>query len=438
MDRVARVIVERSKVFLGLAAALTILSAISLFFITFNADVSSFLTEGNPVGEELAALQERYDSADTINLLVMLDGGATFDDREALADLALIGSKLRGVTGVASVSSVVPAEIPDTGQTITSTMIENAPEEVISRLIEANPAADLLLSEDKTAALVIVTPEDDEIEVAREILELSWPEGLGVATTGQPVIYATVLDRIGWFLLVIPPVIVALLLLTFYANIGDRRLSLLSIVPAGMGALWTFGTISALGIPIDILTIIVPIFVIVMGSADGLHFVTHYQEECARTDDVLARVTTTLRQIGTPMILTTLSTMAGFLSLLITDVHPIRQLGTPHRDRNRVRRHHLVLRAAGDPESPHHRADASQGHPRRQAHHRHQGARASTLVRRSACGLDRRGRSGLHPAARSRLRPAVLLQEQRRGPAGLRPHGRGVRRSDPAHRRVRL
>ncbi len=109
MDRIARVIVERSRVFLGLAAVLTILSVISLFFVSFNADVSSFLTEGNPVGEELVALQERYDSTDTINILVTLDEGATFEDREALSDLALIGSKLRSVSGVANVSSIVPA-----------------------------------------------------------------------------------------------------------------------------------------------------------------------------------------------------------------------------------------------------------------------------------------------------------------------------------------
>ena len=40
------------------------------------------------------------------------------------------------------------------------------------------------------------------------------------------------------------------------------------------------------------------------------------------------RITSTLRQVGVPMILTTVSTAAGFLSLLFTDVRPIGQLGT--------------------------------------------------------------------------------------------------------------
>jgi hypothetical protein len=327
MDRVARVIVKRSKVILGMTALLTVLAVIALFSLNLNADVSSFMTEGNAVGEEFSALQERYDSNDTINLLVTLEQGRTFADQDALADLARLGSELRAMDGVASVSSIVPEEIPGTGQAITSGMIRSAPAPLIAQLLGGNPAADLLLSEDKSAALVVVTPEGDGLDVAREIQAAEWPDGLDVIATGQPVIYATVLDRLGWFLLVIPPVIVALLLLTFFANIGDRRLTVLSIVPAALGALWTFGTISALGLPVDIVTIIVPIFVIVMGSADGLHFVTHYQEESARTDDPVERVGTTLRQIGTPMILTTISTMAGFMSLLVTDVHPIRQMG---------------------------------------------------------------------------------------------------------------
>jgi predicted RND superfamily exporter protein len=323
----ARFIVEHSKVVLALTVLVSLGAVVSLFFITFNADVSSFLTEGHEVGERFAALQERYDSADTINLLVEVEEGSSFEERDALADLTLIGSKLRAVTGVAEVSSLIPAEIPGTGQTLTSTMVKNAPDEIITPLLEENPAADLLLNDDKTAALIVVVPEGDGIAVARELAEFEWPEAVSVEVTGQPVIYATLLDRLTWFLIVIPPIIVGLLLATFYANIADIRLSLFSIVPAALGALWTFGTISALQISIDLVTIIVPIFVIVMGSADGLHFVTHYQEEIERTDDKVERVTTTLRQVGVPMILTTLSTMAGFLSLLVTDVHPIRQLG---------------------------------------------------------------------------------------------------------------
>ncbi|MDH5372761.1 MAG: MMPL family transporter, partial [Acidimicrobiia bacterium] len=82
-----------------------------------------------------------------------------------------------------------------------------------------------------------------------------------------------------------------------------------------------------LGREIDVVTVIVPIFVIVMGSADGLHFVTHFQDVAEKTSDPVDRVRSALQHVGIPMILTTVSTAAGFLSLTFTDVRPIRQMG---------------------------------------------------------------------------------------------------------------
>ncbi|MGB5565312.1 MAG: MMPL family transporter, partial [Acidimicrobiia bacterium] len=51
-----------------------------------------------------------------------------------------------------------------------------------------------------------------------------------------------------------------------------------------------------------------------------------FQESASRGDSV-GRVRAALSEVGVPMILTTISTSAGFLSLLATGVSPIRQLG---------------------------------------------------------------------------------------------------------------
>ncbi len=91
--------------------------------------------------------------------------------------------------------------------------------------------------------------------------------------------------------------------------------------------MWTFGLIFGLGLHVDVITVIVPIFVIVLGSADGLHLVSHLQQAAARGVPRIDRVAAALREVGLPMVLTTLSTAAGFLALLATDLRPVRQLG---------------------------------------------------------------------------------------------------------------
>ena len=67
-------------------------------------------------------------------------------------------------------------------------------------------------------------------------------------------VLAEVIDMLGWFLLGIPPLVIVLLLAVFYATIGQRKLAALSLFPAILGSIWTFGTIFALGYRVDIVT----------------------------------------------------------------------------------------------------------------------------------------------------------------------------------------
>ena len=328
MDRIARFIVERSKLVLALTGIITLVSVAMLFRMSFNADVSKFITEGNATGEAWVALQEKYDTGDPINVLVSAPEGRTLFEKDLLVAVVELRDTLAAIEGVGQVGSVVPEVNPLTGAPLTPEQIALVPEQLITDLVGQNPLADLLVSEDGRNTLMLVVPRGDSLEVAQAVNDVAAPDGLELTLSGNPVIFASILDKMSWFLIVIPPVIVILLLGVFFANVGDRKLTIFAVVPALLGSVWTFGFIFALGREVDIITILVPIFVIVMGSADGLHFVTHYQEQVERTSDEVDRVTSTLRQVGVPMILTTISTAAGFLSLIFTGVAPIAQLGS--------------------------------------------------------------------------------------------------------------
>ena len=326
MDRIAHLIVHRSRVVLAITAIVSLIAAGMLLRVSFNADVSSFLLEGNETGEEFAALQEKYAATDPINVVASLPEGETFLDPVNLASLAELRDELASVEGVEAVAVIVPDANPLTGEPLDADTIRSLPEAAVASFVAESPVSDLLLSEDGRHALLIVTPGDDPTATAGRVNDAEVP-GLELTFSGNPIVFATVLELLSFFLLVIPPLVIALLIAVFFSTIGDARLSALAIVPAALGSLWTFGLLFGLGIEMDIVTVIVPIFIVVMGSADGLHFVTHFQEEADRTADPVARVTSALRQVGVPMILTTISTAAGFIALLATDVQPIRQLG---------------------------------------------------------------------------------------------------------------
>ena len=87
MDRIATFIVHRSKLVMALTGIITLVSAAMLFRMSFNADVSEFITDGNPTGEAWVALQEKYDTGDPINVLVSAPEGRSLFERDLLLEV---------------------------------------------------------------------------------------------------------------------------------------------------------------------------------------------------------------------------------------------------------------------------------------------------------------------------------------------------------------
>lgn len=147
--------------------------------------------------------------------------------------------------------------------------------------------------------------------------------GYDYAISGDAYVQLQVFGFIQFILMRIPPMALGIILLTFYFQLRTVKGTLLSVLPAGASGLLTMGIVGHFGNEVSIITALAPIFTIVIGSADGLHFITHIQEEQRRgkkTEDVL---THTLQMIGVPMIITTVTSIVGFLALMVMDTSEI-------------------------------------------------------------------------------------------------------------------
>src|SRR5665811_2574290 len=89
-DRIARFIVAHNKRVVAATVLLSLLAAAMLFRMSFNADVTSFIIEGNATGREYFALQQKYDTGDPINALISVPEGESFAQGAVLARLLLL------------------------------------------------------------------------------------------------------------------------------------------------------------------------------------------------------------------------------------------------------------------------------------------------------------------------------------------------------------
>ncbi len=348
MERIARFIVRHSKKIIALTIIINLLAAASLIRARIDVSVESFFKLGDKYTRALSRITKKYGGIDTIQ--IVLSSNTSLLTEKNLLSLWRYQKKITAVKGIVSAISFIPQTIPATYPPLkTNESLLKKYYRRIARIVSKGGGLfPLFISTDKKTAIVQVRLKEnqDKYKLLKEIKSIQTPVGMKARYTGTVVIYDTLWHLLLRILLVLPPAVIIILLTIFYLNIRDRKHTLFALLPAGFGALWVFGTIFWLGIPLNLILIVTPIFVIIMGSADGLHFVIHYLEninalrekQSKETSATYPKVTysktikeraiaKTLREVGIPMILTSLTTMLGFLSLAVSKIVSLKYLG---------------------------------------------------------------------------------------------------------------
>ncbi|MBN1152460.1 MAG: RND family transporter, partial [Dehalococcoidia bacterium] len=315
---------------LAIVALTNVAALISLTRIAIDTDVTGFFSEGNEVYDEYVALTEKYNISESIAILVEDDSSLLTE--ENLQTAYELRTTAEALSGVREVQTYLPAEmrLGSVVRDIDSHLISQHQEEIEDYIRQQYEPAREFLASDESKGLMAITLEYDAegaavVDTLKSLLKKH--QNVTLSLAGDSVIG----DTLEWYLLrilfLLPPAAAAIILLVFYSMLRNRRLTLLSMLPAAFGALWTLGTIFAQGQAVNIVTAICPIFILVMGSADGLHYTTHLLEKMALHKDRYTLTLETMRMVLKPIVLTSITTMAGFGSLAWSSLEPIRQMG---------------------------------------------------------------------------------------------------------------
>jgi len=330
VGRIASFVYKRSKPIIILVAILNIVALASFFRFELDTDFLSLFTAGNPKAEEYDRLNEKYQIGEAISVLIEQDNSLLGE--ENLRNVLRLQEDIEEIDGIHQVKSFIPSEISVRGH------IFQVTEEFITRhsdLLEDFIEDEYLFTEqflsyDRSKGTLIATLEldakaGDVVEALEEIVQTE--ERLTLSLAGSEIIKDTLWNYLIRIIFILPPCAIILVLLVFFSILRNRKFTILAIIPAGLAALWTFGTIFWSGQELNLVTVISPIFIVVIGSAYGLHYVSHFMDNMPRYSDRRQLTIETLGMVGTPIFLATITTMAGFASLTWAEVLPMRQMG---------------------------------------------------------------------------------------------------------------
>ncbi|MFM7034916.1 MAG: efflux RND transporter permease subunit [Planctomycetia bacterium] len=105
------------------------------------------------------------------------------------------------------------------------------------------------------------------------------------------------------------------------------RSTVVACVPPTVGAVWAMGLVGLFGLPVNILTSVVPSLALVVGTCDSIHFIEDMRRSLRRGIDPFAASTAALGRVGTACGITSLVTAVGFASLAAAKIEAVRTFG---------------------------------------------------------------------------------------------------------------
>ena len=102
---------------------------------------------------------------------------------------------------------------------------------------------------------------------------------------------------------------------------------LVPLLVVSLSAVWILGFMAAVGKPLDIMMVLLPTIIFVVGMSDVVHILTRYIEELRHGRNKINALLITFKEVGLATFLTSLTTAIGFLTLYSASIKPIKEFG---------------------------------------------------------------------------------------------------------------
>ncbi len=291
---------------------------------------------------------------DTFGSLIQMDvaleaEGPTILTADYLAAIGAITAEIEAAEQVDKVQSltnadyIVGIEGGLSAETLVPAGFDGSPEAVAElrrRIVDwGSMYKRLLVSEDFKGSQIIVSIDDDIrpeqtsalLSRVTEICERHAAPGLSFRQAGDPVLSDLAKSYMKRDLAALIPVVILVVLLCLLFAFRRLEGMLLPLITVMVSTVWMVGLMAILGVKFTIISSCLPVVLIAVGSAYGIHVLNHYYEEIrAGTGSGLDRkghaelVSRSTKAIVKPVILAGLTTIAGFVSNLTSPIEPLK------------------------------------------------------------------------------------------------------------------
>lgn len=188
-----------------------------------------------------------------------------------------------------------------------------------------------IVAENGKSTLIFTKIKDNSFSEAfyEEILTIAQSyEGDGdrVYVAGQPIVEGTMAILMPQDMKKMFPMVLLLIVIVLFVVLRSLKATAISMVVVVFSSLWTFGLMLGLGIPVYAPSSLIPVMLIAIGVADAIHMFSHLQLQIRKYPAWSKRklISNMSSEMFMPVMITSVTTSVGFLSLLTSDIVPIK------------------------------------------------------------------------------------------------------------------
>ena len=327
MDKFSELVIKHRKIIIFLTILFTLVLGYFLKDLKINPDITSYLPKSDPVVKLYDYIGEEYGG----NLLAMI--ALETDDifnKETIEQINYLTSQfklLEGVSYVTSLANVLDIKEGEEGIEITRLIDEydlpETPEE-LQKLKTYTVSKDMyrgrLVSTDSKATLIICRLKEgvDKIKTAQKLKEIVKKSSVKekVYYGGLPFQMMDISEIILNDLKFLLPLVGLLIVISLFLSFRTLRGVVLPIFSVSISTIWTLGIMSILKISLTAISDIIPVILIAVGSAYNIHVINKFDEDVVTNEDRVKQSKKALREIGIPVILAAVTTIAGFMAFV--------------------------------------------------------------------------------------------------------------------------
>jgi uncharacterized protein len=191
-----------------------------------------------------------------------------------------------------------------------------------------------LVSEDETVALIVAGMDSENFtqEFYLEIMDFAHSfesEDDKIYVAGRPIVEGTMALLGPADMKKMVPLVLMVIAVVLFLLLRSYRAAGATLLSVFISSIWAFGLMSVLNVPIYSVSTMIPVMLIAIGVAYGIYFYNHLNRYYLKIPETsrYEAIRYTLGILWKPLAMAAFTTMIGFISLLTSQVYPIKYFG---------------------------------------------------------------------------------------------------------------